>query len=167
MAVAERRGTATFFKNLSDDSSGSLSSLFTQKHETRAETVETISRAEYFRARGIGDALVKVDVEGAGEKVWDGAVETSKAIRYLVMEMLAPEIEAGLSARIIGETDLKAYYIAKRTHGPPVGNRLPRPQGRLMQGGCRCFALVGDAFGVRGGKGRRCAPMFDRIPGLP
>jgi FkbM family methyltransferase len=111
MAVAERRGTATFFKNLSDDLSGSLSDLFTQKHLTGVETVETISLAEYLRAQGIGSALVKVDVEGAGEKVWDGAVETSKSIRYLVMEMLAPEIEAGLPARIITETDLKAYYI--------------------------------------------------------
>src|SRR5262249_43819317 len=79
MAVAERSGTATFFKNLSDDSSGSLCSLFTQKSLTRAETIGTISLAEYFRARGIGDALVKVDVEGAGERVWDGAVEISKA----------------------------------------------------------------------------------------
>jgi FkbM family methyltransferase len=111
MAIAERRGTATFFKNLSDDLSGLSSDLFRGKHVTRAETVETISLAEYFRARGIGDALVKVDVEGAGEKIWNGAVETSKAIRYLVMEMLAPEIEAGLPARIIHETDLKAYYI--------------------------------------------------------
>jgi FkbM family methyltransferase len=111
MAIAERRGTATFFKNLSDDSSGSLSSLFTQKHVTSAETVETISLAEYFRERGIGGALVKVDVEGAGEKVWQGAANTSKSIRYLVMEMLAPEIEAGLPARIIREIDFKAYYI--------------------------------------------------------
>jgi FkbM family methyltransferase len=111
MAVAERRGTATFFKNLSDDSSGSLSSLFTQKHITRAETVETVSLAEYFRAQRIGDALVKVDVEGAGEKVWDGAEAASKSIRYLLMEMLAPEIDAGVPARIITGTDLKAYYI--------------------------------------------------------
>ena len=111
MAVADRRGTATFFKNLSDDLSGSLSDLFTQKHVTRVETVETISLAEYLRAQGIGSALVKVDVEGAGQKVWDGAVETSKSIRYLVMEMLSPEIEAGLPARIIMGTDLKAYYI--------------------------------------------------------
>jgi hypothetical protein len=111
MAVAERRGTATFFKNLSDDLSGSLSDLFTQKHLTRVETVETISLAEYLRAQGIGSALVKVDVEGAGEKVWNGAVQTAKSIRYLVMEMLVPEIEAGLPARIITETDLKAYYI--------------------------------------------------------
>jgi len=112
MAVAERRCTATFFKNLSDDASGSLSSLFADKHLTRAEAVETISLAEYFGMRGIADALVKIDVEGAGEKVWNGAGETSKAIRYLVMEMLAPEIEAGLPARIIRETDLKAYYIS-------------------------------------------------------
>jgi FkbM family methyltransferase len=111
MAVAERRGTATFFKNLNDDASGSLSSLFTDKHLTRAEPVETISLAEYFGMRGIANALVKIDVEGAGEKVWNGAVETSNAIRYLVMEMLAPEIEAGLPARIIREGGLKAYYI--------------------------------------------------------
>ena len=51
MAVAERRGTATFFKNLSDDASGSLSSLFADKHLTRAETVETISLTEYFGMR--------------------------------------------------------------------------------------------------------------------
>ena len=111
MAVAQRRGTATFFKNLSDDSSGSLSDLFTQRHATRAETVRLLPSRNTSAARGIGDALVKVDVEGAGNRVWDGAVETSKAIRYLVMEMLAPEIEARLPARIIGETDLKAYYI--------------------------------------------------------
>ena len=110
-AVAERRGTATFFKNLSDDASGSLSSLFADKHLTRAEAVETISLAEYFRVRGVANALVKIDVEGAGEKVWNGAVETSNAIRYLVMEMLQPEIEAGLPARIIREGGLKAYYI--------------------------------------------------------
>jgi hypothetical protein len=55
--------------------------------------------------------MIKVDVECAGEKVWDGAMKVSKAIRYLVMEMLVPEIEAGLPARIIHETDLKAYYI--------------------------------------------------------
>ena len=137
-------------------SSGSLSSLFTQKHLTRAETVETISLTEYFGIEGIADAMIKVDVEGAGEKVWNGAIEVSKAIRYLVMEMLAPEIEAGLPARIIHETDLKAYYIrdfelipsvggefevcgsvlelavlphvAERTRGSLVGNRLSRQQ---------------------------------------
>ena len=124
MAVAERRGTATFFKNLSDDLSGSLSSLFTEKHLTRPETVGTMSLAEYFRDRGIGDALVKVDVEGAGERVWNGAVETSKAIRYLVMEMLAPEIEAGLPARIIHDTDLKAYYIRDFELIPSVGGEF-------------------------------------------
>jgi FkbM family methyltransferase len=111
MAAAERKGTATFFKNLSDDSSGSLTSLFAQKHVTRTEIVETISLAEYFREREIADALVKVDVEGAGERVWDGAIEMSKAVRYLVMEMLSPEIKAALPGKIIRQTDLKAYYI--------------------------------------------------------
>jgi FkbM family methyltransferase len=110
MAVAERRGTATFYKNLTDDSSGSLG-MFAQAQVTCPEMVETIPLTEYFRARGIGNALVKVDVEGAGENVWNGAVETSKAIRYLVIEMIGPEIAADLPARIIRETDFKAYYI--------------------------------------------------------
>jgi FkbM family methyltransferase len=112
MAVAELRGTAAFFKNLTNDLSGSLSSTFAHGHVTCPEMVETISLTEYFRTRGISNALVKVDVEGAGEKVWNGAAETSRAIRYLVMEMLAPEITAGLPARIIRETDFKAYYIS-------------------------------------------------------
>ena len=64
-----------------------------------------------FFAQRIKDALVKVDVEGVGEKVWNGVAEMSKAIRYLMMEMLEPEIKERLPARIIGQTDLKAYYI--------------------------------------------------------
>jgi FkbM family methyltransferase len=115
MAVAERSGTATFFKSLTDDSSSSLRSNVFPWHVTCSEMVETISLAEYFRARGICNALVKVDVEGTVENVWNGTIETSKAIRYLVMEMLvdmqAPEDTAGLPARIIRETDFKAYYI--------------------------------------------------------
>jgi hypothetical protein len=53
MTVADRRGTATFFKNLSDEFSGSLSNLFTRKHVTNIEAVETNSLAEYFHAQGI------------------------------------------------------------------------------------------------------------------
>ena len=90
------------------------------------------------------------------------------------MEMLAPEIEAGLP-RGIREGGLKAYYIRdfelipsvdgefeyvapfwnwlfcrlspSELVGSPVGNRLSRMRGRLMQGGGGCLALVGDAFG--------------------
>jgi len=42
---------------------------------------------------------------------WDGAEAASKSIRYLLIEMLTPEIGAQLPARIIKEPDLKAYYI--------------------------------------------------------
>jgi hypothetical protein len=96
-----------------------LSSLFADKHLTRAEAVETISLTEYFGMRGIADALVKIDVEGAGEKVWDGAVETSNAIRYLVMEMLAPEIEAGLREDHSRRRSQGVLHQRLRTH--PVG----------------------------------------------
>jgi phosphatidylinositol alpha-1,6-mannosyltransferase len=42
-------------------------------------------------------------------------------------------------------------HVAGRTRGSPVENTISRGQGRLMQGGGGCIALVGDAFGGRGG----------------
>lgn len=108
-AIAAENGTATFFSNLTDDSLGSLTDA--PLHMTVAEPVETMSLASYFHAHGIHDALVKVDVEGAGEAVWRGAREIAPEIRYLIMEMIAPEMQCELPAKIISEGRFHAYYI--------------------------------------------------------
>jgi hypothetical protein len=55
--------------------------------------------------------MVKVDVEGTGAQVWTGLAEYFREISYLVIEMLAPEIEQQLPARIIRQTGWHAYYI--------------------------------------------------------
>jgi FkbM family methyltransferase len=110
-AAADDKGCSTFFRNLTDDSSGSLGALFQSKHSTQRETVQTIRLSDYIAANGVSRAIVKVDVEGTGAQLWSGLAERYREINYLVIEMLAPEIEDRLPARIIRQTGWHAYYI--------------------------------------------------------
>jgi FkbM family methyltransferase len=110
-AVSSSCGTAMFHKNLSDDASGSLTDLFMSKHETREQTVETSSLDDYFLGHQIDEALVKVDVEGHGSGVWEGARTVAAKIKYLVMEVIEPETRTQLPARIIAEAGWHAYYL--------------------------------------------------------
>jgi FkbM family methyltransferase len=110
-AVAERTGTTRFFKNLSDDLSGSLSDCFTGDQATLVEEICGVRLSDYFRGHDLSSALVKIDVEGTGCEVWSGTSEVSADINYLVMEMLAPEVRNGLPLRIIQEAAFHAYYL--------------------------------------------------------
>jgi FkbM family methyltransferase len=105
VAVADHDGCATFFRNLTDDSSGSLEPHFQQKHSTQSEAVKTVRLSDYIGGQGVSRAMLKVDVEGAAVQ------ERFRAISYLLIEMLAPEIEHQLPARIIQETGWSGYYI--------------------------------------------------------
>ena len=110
-AVVERTGTISFFKNLTADSSGSVTDYFALKHETVVQQVPAIRLSDYFRDHQVHDALVKIDVEGGGCAAWSGASGVMGDITYLVMEMLSPEIQNGLPARIITEGAFHAYYV--------------------------------------------------------
>jgi len=110
-AVAAKRGTARFLKNLTDDSSGSLTDSFASKHETIVVEVDTICLNEHFRDHRIADAIVKVDVEGAGNEVWRGARDVASHIRYLIMEIIGPETQCRLPSKVISEGKFHAYYI--------------------------------------------------------
>jgi FkbM family methyltransferase len=111
LAVSDRKGSAIFRKNLSDDASGSLTDLFTKTHRTSLETVDTVTLSDYLVERNIHDAFVKIDVEGSGHDAWVGARAAAHRIKYLIVEMLAPEIDKGLPATIIADTGFRAYYI--------------------------------------------------------
>lgn len=111
VAVSSQSGLAAFFRNLDDDLSGSLTGHFAHKHRTEAIKVRTVSLGDYFRMHGINRALVKIDVEGAGVMVWDGARDAVAGIEYLVIEMLKPEITAGLPSNIMRDTGWHGYYI--------------------------------------------------------
>jgi FkbM family methyltransferase len=110
-AVADRAGEVTFHRNLSDDLSGSITEHFTAEHDTEREAVRAVALGEYLVECDARDALIKVDVEGAGASAWAGVAPAADRLRYLVIEMLEPEISGGLPARIIAETGFHAYYM--------------------------------------------------------
>lgn len=110
-AANDRSGEVVFHRNLSDDLSGSITEHFTAQHDTRREAVRAVALGEYLVECDARDALMKVDVEGAGASAWAGAAPAADRLRYLVIEMLAPEISSGLPARIIAEGGFHAYYL--------------------------------------------------------
>jgi FkbM family methyltransferase len=109
-AVARQSGRGTFFKNLDDDLSGSLTNYF-GNHRTRPEPVKTISLDDYFASEKLDKAIVKIDVEGAGSDVWFGAGNVITKIEYLVIEIIGPEARGRLPFKIISQTGLQGYYI--------------------------------------------------------
>ncbi len=111
MAVSDRTGRQTFYRNMADDLSGSLSDYFTTTHETQAVEMETTSLSDYLEAHDLCRVCVKIDVEGAGAAAWSGAKRASERIDWLIMEIIGPEYEARLARRIIDDTGWSAYYI--------------------------------------------------------
>jgi FkbM family methyltransferase len=110
-AVSATSGTARFFKNLSDDASGSLTEYFADKHVVRGETVRTVALADYFAEHAIENAFLKIDVEGAGYEAWAGAAPAVGKVTYLLAEVLQPEIDKGLPQRLIKDDGMRAYYV--------------------------------------------------------
>lgn len=111
IAVSDRLGTQTFYRNISDNSSGSLTTFFASKHEVVAIETEVTSLTRYLEDHQIERACIKVDVEGAGAAVWDGAREARRRIDWLIYEIVGPELAADLPKRIIADTGWNAYYI--------------------------------------------------------
>ena len=110
-AVSATLGELTFYRNLSDDLSGSLNPMFSKTHQLQETLVETTPLSVYFEHHDLTNACVKVDVEGAGADVWGGAVDCADKISWLIFEMLEPEISAGLPRKIITQGGYFAYYI--------------------------------------------------------
>jgi FkbM family methyltransferase len=111
VAASDENGQTTFFQNLTDDASGSVFTYFANRHSLRPVMVETVRLSDYFVKEGISEAIVKIDVEGAGLQVWSGLEQCCGDIKYLVMEILYAEILSQLPSRIINHTGWHGYYI--------------------------------------------------------
>ena len=110
-AASNGRGRAKFLRNLSDDSSGSLTTHFAGQHVTREIEVDTVPLSDVLDRIGLERALVKIDVEGAGVLAWEGLSVAIPRIRFVVMEVIGPEATARLPERIVAETGWHSYYI--------------------------------------------------------
>jgi hypothetical protein len=96
---------------LTDDASGSLEPSFATRHSTTEDSVDITTLNAYFDRERITQAIVKIDVEGAAFRAWQGMDQCIEAIAYLIIEMLAPEIRLDLPRRIISETGWHGFYI--------------------------------------------------------
>jgi FkbM family methyltransferase len=110
-AVSESAGCAVFYENSASDDLGSLNPSYSYALGAKRTPVKTISLAEYMNAKNIFNALVKIDVEGAGAQAWKGLESRSDRVMYLIIEMLEAEFQSGLPWHIISKTGWNGYYI--------------------------------------------------------
>jgi len=112
LAVSSHAGSATFYRNLLDDLSGTLLAADRSDGQQLVPVkINTISLAEYMKQHGITNAGVKIDVEGGAVDVWEGLSQSLGSVDWLICEMLGPEIEAKLPQRIMSTSGWYAYYI--------------------------------------------------------
>ena len=129
-AIGRESGTATFYRNISDELSSSLTDLFGAKHQLEETTVEVLSFSDVARTHRLQRLCVKVDVEGAEDEFLEGARAESGRIEYLVMEVLGPAIEAGFVNRLRDAFSMQAYYINdfRLEYSPDGSYRYVHPQ---------------------------------------
>lgn len=110
-AAGYTTGIATFYRNITDDLSGSLNPDFAPTHAKQAVDVPVVRLADYLESAAISHACIKVDVEGFGAAVWGGLLPALARVDWLIFEIVGPEWDAGLPERIVRESGWHAYYI--------------------------------------------------------
>lgn len=111
VAASSTSGMTTFYRNMTDDASGSLNEAFVATSETRAIDVVSIPLADYLIAEQLNGVCMKMDVEGWGSAAWRGLSAAAERVDWLILEITAPEWEEELPRRVIEETGWFAYYI--------------------------------------------------------
>lgn len=110
-AIGNKDGYIHFFKNLSDNLSGSLIENFKATHNTQTIEVEIIKYTSFAKTYHLKKACVKVDIENAEFAFLEGAEESLSTIHFLIIEVLEPAIKAGFIHKMIQDYGFYAYYI--------------------------------------------------------
>ena len=110
-AMGSYDGTASFFKNLTTPSSGSLTALFSDKHETIKMSVPILTFDTLAKKFRFAKACVKVDIEGAEQEFFEGVKDSVDTLAFLIIEVLGPAIHAGFVQRLMSTWKFHAYYI--------------------------------------------------------
>jgi FkbM family methyltransferase len=110
-AMTTNSGKVTFYRNRTHDCSGSLVKEDWQGDALDPTEVTAMSFGDFVAEKGLGNACVKVDVEGAEEQFWEGAKNALDAVNSIIIEMLGPAIKKKLPAKIIESSGFHAYYI--------------------------------------------------------
>jgi FkbM family methyltransferase len=111
VAIGAEDGRATFYRNLTDPLSGSVTTEFQTAHDLEAVTVPMKRFSTVARELGFARACVKVDVEHAEDQFLDGLGTDHDRIGWLIMEVLAPAVDRQFVRRAMTRTGWRAYYI--------------------------------------------------------
>lgn len=109
-AIGLKVGELTFYKNISDNLSGSITKNFFGQHELKEIIVDSTTFSEFAQKNNLKNACVKVDIEGAEFDFIKGAMDSFTSISYLIMEVLGPAIDNKFIEYTI-EIGYSAYYI--------------------------------------------------------
>lgn len=109
-AIGSTEGTITFYKNISDPLSGSITQDFSCTHNVEKIQVDSTTFSTFSRQFSLKNACVKVDVEGAEFDFIEGALGSLNSISYLIMEVLGIANERQIIQYII-RLGFFAYYI--------------------------------------------------------
>ena len=111
VAMADRVGRAIFYRNKTDDNSGSLVREDWSSHVLEAIDVNQTSFGAFVSENQLKNICAKVDIEGAEELFVDGAKPHLSDLNYLIIEILGPAIKRGFPQKMIREGNFQAYYI--------------------------------------------------------
>jgi FkbM family methyltransferase len=127
-AIGASSGQATFYTDLSDRSSSSLTRGFATLHRVREAQVTVCTFDEFVVEHGVKNSCVKVDIECAEFDFLRGAVRARDAIRFLIIEVLGPAIDAGFVQQAKDQLGMHAYYINDlQLEHSPHGSFVYRP----------------------------------------
>lgn len=111
IALSDKNGELTFFKNLNDSSSGSIKNTFNTIHKLKEIKVATSTFDNYVEHLPYNKYILKVDVESAEFEFIKGAEKEIEKIKYLIIELLQDSIDNKFPLMMIEKYNFKAYYI--------------------------------------------------------
>ena len=112
-AVAAKSGELTFYINLSDNFSSSLTNYFeTQGHSIKKVTLDAINFDDFTAKHSHKNWLAKVDIEDAEFQFLEGAEQAMKngILKYLIIELLENARKNKFIDKMI-EKGWNAYYL--------------------------------------------------------
>jgi FkbM family methyltransferase len=110
-AISNINGPLTFYRNLSDDSSGSIKNTFEGKHHLVPISIDSISFDSFAASLTEQKLILKVDVEGAEFEFLSGAENQFQKIEHLIIELLQDSIDQQFPLLMIEKYGYYAYYI--------------------------------------------------------
>ncbi len=110
-AISNINGPLTFYRNLSDDSSGSIKNTFEGKHQLVPISIDSISFDNFAASLNEQKLTLKVDVEGAEFEFLAGAEKQFYKIEHLIIELLQDSIDQQFPLLMIEKYGYHAYYI--------------------------------------------------------